>query len=112
MPAIGLLGCILLSVGCCRGERGLGLWFAGLPDFCFLPLAVPEWVQAVDGFVGESLLQSPITRALAPDVTSVGACVIPHGHGHGLGALGLGVGWGLGLCIGCLPRPGLGTGFL
>jgi hypothetical protein len=63
-------------------------------------------VQAVDGFVGESLLKSPITRALAPDVTSVGACVIPHGHGHGLGALGLGVGWGLGLCIGCLPRMG------
>ena len=51
-------------------------------------------------FVGESLLQSPITRALAPDVTSVGACVIPHGHGHGLGALGLGVGWGLGLRVG------------
>ena len=63
-------------------------------------------VQAVDGFVGESLLQSLITRALAPDGTSVGACVLPHGHGHGLGALGLGVGWGLGLCIGCLPRMG------
>ena len=54
MPAIGLLGCILLSVGCCRGERGLGLWFAGLSGFLFLPLAVPQMglVEAVDGFVG------------------------------------------------------------
>jgi hypothetical protein len=34
LPAIGLLGCILLSVGCCKGGRGLGLWFAGLSD-CF-----------------------------------------------------------------------------
>ena len=85
---------------------GLGSGSLGCRTFVFLPLAVLEWVQAVDGFVGESLLQSPITRALAPDVTSVGACVLSHGHGHGLGALGLGVGWGLGLCIGCLPRMG------
>jgi hypothetical protein len=111
IPAIGLLGCILLSVGCCKGRRGLGLWFAGLSGCFFLPLAEPPWgwFRRLDGFVGESLLQSLITRALAPDGTSVGACVIPHGHGHGLGALGLGVGWGLGLCIGCLPRPGLGS---
>ena len=97
-----MFGCILFSVGCCKGGRGLGLWFAGLSDFFFATgSAAMGWFRRFDGFVGESLLQSPITRALAPDVTSVGACVLPHGHGHGLGALGLGVGWGLGLRVGC-----------
>ena len=87
---------------------GLGSGSLGCRTGFFLPLAEPPWgwFRRLDGFVGESLLQSLITRALAPDGTSVGACVIPHGHGHGLGALGLGVGWGLGLCIGCLPRMG------
>ena len=104
-------------MGCCKGGRGLGLWFAGLSDlfFCHWQCRKWGWLRWFDGFVGESLLQSPITRALAPDVTSVGACVLPHGHGHGLGALGLGVqvGWGLGLCVGCSLALafGLGKGF-
>ena len=36
IPAIGLLGCILLSEGCCKGGRGrgrgLGPWLVGLLD--------------------------------------------------------------------------------
>ena len=63
---------------------GLGFGSLGCWTFFFATnSASMGLVQAVDGFVGESLLQSPIARALAPDVTRVGACVIPHGHGHG-----------------------------
>jgi hypothetical protein len=82
---------------------GLGSGSLGCRTFFFLPLAEPPWgcFRRFDGFAGESLLQSPITRALPPDVTSVGACVLPHGHGHGLGALG--VGWGF--MLGCSLAP-------
>ena len=67
----------------------------------FLPLAVLQsgWFRRFDGLESPPIPHHP--RALAPDVTSVGTCMLPHGHGHGLGALGLGVGWGLGLCVGC-----------
>ncbi len=81
------------------GSGSLGCW-TGL-------LVARGLFRQFGGFVGESLLLSPISRALAPDVTSVCACVLPHGHEHGLGALGLGVGWGLGLCVGCLPWHGV-----
>ena len=84
-----------------REGVGLGSGSLGCRAVFFCHWQSRHGVRRLDGFVGESLLQSLITRALAPDCTSVGACVIPHGHGHGLGALGLGVGWGLGLCAGC-----------
>ncbi len=87
------------------GGRGLGLWFAGLSDFFF-----GHWqCRGAGGLMVllASLLQSPITRALAPDVTSVGACVLPHGQW----AWGPGP-WrwvGLGPLCWVLPRPGLGA---